>query len=501
MNESFVDIINIRRMVFAEIARLAYYSIDLSLLGDSTYRLLPGEEARYRDSIFKERAVIGERLRLALGLPVRDASESGPLSEGIDEGTIVSKVYEAPLVNVIPFACEACPDKTYTVSDNCRKCLAHPCVPVCPVNAVSIEKTAAVIDQEKCIKCGRCEQACPYNAILHYDRPCAAACGVNAIESDYLNRATIVDEKCVACGRCIQECPFGAIADKSQIYQLIRSIMEGEEVTAIIAPSFVGQFGALTKPAQIIEAIKVLGFKQVVEVGLGADLTTINEAREYLHEVPEHWPFMGTSCCYSWANMVEKNFPDEAAYISDSATPMIYTAQYLKKTNPDAKICFIGPCVSKKLEAIEGRAKGHVDYVITFEELMGMLVASNIEPSELDVSYDVEDASETGRAYAGAGGVADAVAQMIKELKPEAQVQMEAADNLFDCVKMMKIAKAGKRKGYLLEGMACPGGCVGGPGTLVMTSKGQKSVNAFAKASPYRSPSENEKIAEERQQL
>lgn len=494
MKESYVDVIKVRRMAFAEIARLAYEDANLNKLSDSTFRLLPGEQATYRESIFRERAVIGERLRLALGLDVRSAADMGPLYDGFDEVALDHRVYQPPLVNVISFACEACPTKTVTVTNNCRNCLAHPCKSECPVNAIEIGKTAAIIDQDKCIKCGKCVNACPYSAITQYDRPCSAICGVDAIYSDDLGRAAINHDKCVSCGKCISECPFGAIADKSQIYQLIKAIKSGKEVYAIIAPSFVGQFGALTKSDQVIEAIKELGIKDVVEVSLGADMTTINEAKEFIEEVPEHRPFMGTSCCSSWSFMVRKLFPEQYKYISDSSSPMIYAAQYVKKDHPDAQVVFIGPCISKKLEALEEKVSGYVDFVITFEELMGMFIAKDIEPSEIEITENIEDASMTGRNYAIAGGVANAVKSIINEFEPDKEVKTECAQGLSDCVKMMKLAKAGKKDGYLLEGMACKGGCIGGPGTLTVMSRVKKDINQFSKQSKYTSPLENDKL-------
>ena len=497
MKESYNDIIKIRRMVFADIARIAYDDVDLKKLGDETYRLIPGEKAQYRENVFRERAVIGERLRLALGLDARTAAETGPISEGIEEIDVDTRVYTPPLVSVIKIACEACPTRTVIVTDNCRKCLAHPCKNVCPKNAITIEKRGAVIDQAKCIKCGRCKNECPYHAIVEYDRPCSAACGVKAIGSDYLGRAEIDDSKCVACGNCIQECPFGAISDKSEIYQLIKTIKSGKKVYAIIAPSFAGQFGALTTPEQVFAGIRQLGIKEVVEVGLGADITTLNEAKEFIETVPEKEPFMGTSCCYSWKLMVEKNFPEINDYISESSTPMVYSSHYIKKNHPDCKVVFIGPCISKKLEALQEHVKDYVDFVITFEELMGMFVAKGIEPSEIEVDGKIEQASVTGRGYAVGGGVAHAVEARIHEINPDQDVRIECAEGLADCVKLMKLAKVGLKNGMLLEGMACNYGCIGGPVTVVTAARARKSVADFSKESPFSSPADNKNITQE----
>ncbi|MDD7593795.1 MAG: 4Fe-4S dicluster domain-containing protein [Peptoniphilaceae bacterium] len=497
MRSSYVDVISIRRMAFASIARMAYNNRPLNQLHEEIYAQLPGEVARYRENIFRERAVFGERLRLALGLDSRPADQIGDVTEGVEDVDIDTRFFNPPLVDVLKIACEACPDHHIQITDNCRKCLAHPCKNVCPKNAISAGDGKMVIDQNKCIKCKKCMIECPYSAIVETNRPCAAACGVKAIGSDYLGRAQIDEDKCVSCGACISACPFGAIADKSQIYQVIKAIQSDVPIYGIIAPSFTGQFGALTKPEQVRAAIRELGFKDVVEVGLGADLTTMNEAKEFLETVPDERPFMGTSCCYSWKLMVQKNFPEVNPLISESSTPMVYTAQQIKKAHPDCKVVFIGPCLSKKLEGLQPHVHSYVDFVITFEELMGMFVAREIEPASIETEESLTDASSTGRGYAVGGGVAHAVVARAKEIDPSREIQVEAAEGLADCVMLMRLAKAGRKNGMLLEGMACKTGCIGGPGTVVPRHRARKANAAFAAASPFTSPADNTNIPDE----
>ncbi len=495
MKEIYPDLIKIRRQVFAEIAKLAYNDGNVYDLRQSIFRILPGEFSEHRDNIFHERAIIGERLRLALGLPVRSAKELTTLEDGIELVDVSHRVYQPPLVNVINFACMACPTKTVEITSNCRKCMGHPCINLCPVKAISFDKTQARIDKDKCIRCGRCLQNCPYHAIIKYDRPCASHCGVGAIESDEFGRAKINYDKCVSCGRCITECPFGAISDKGQIYQLIRSIKEGNEVVAIVAPSFAGQFGPLAGPEEVFEGIRRLGFADVAEVGLGADLTTMHEAEEFVENVPSgNMPFMGTSCCNSWTLLVSKNFPELIPYISGSATPMIETAYYIKSKRPHAKVVFIGPCISKKLEALRDYVKDYVDFVITYEELMGMFAAQDIELADIEISGALSDASRTARGYARSGGVAGAVAEYIAENWPDISVKAENVEGLENCAKLLKLAKAGKKNGMLLEGMACEGGCIGGPGTLINLRKAENALHDYSKRSLYESPSQNYRL-------
>lgn len=495
MFEIYSDIINIRRKVFEAIAKIAFEDGEPGEeIAKSIIKIVPGEVANYRDSVFKERAIVGERLRLGLGLDARKASELGRLAEGIEKVNVGERFYQKPLVNVITFACEACPTKTLEVTSNCRKCIAHPCMNVCPVKAISMGKKQAEIDQSKCIKCGKCKDACPYSAIIKYDRPCAVACGVKAIESDDLGRAKINQDKCVSCGNCITNCPFGAIADKSEIFQLIKAIKRGENHVAIVAPSFIAQFGPLATPQQIFKGIRELGFSDVMEVGLGADIETLKEAKEFLEEVPEKIPFLGTSCCPSWSMMVDKVFPELKANISSSATPMIATAKYIKNKNKDARVTFIGPCISKKLEAMQDDVKDYVDFVITFEELMGMFIAKGIDVAEIEADREIEDSSSLGRGFAESGGVAGAVLGVIKEKYPDREVLYEKANGLHECVAMLRQAKAGKKNGYLLEGMACPGGCIGGPGTLAPLLKAKKALNEFMSQASSKSPTENPKL-------
>ncbi|MCQ2555669.1 MAG: 4Fe-4S dicluster domain-containing protein, partial [Clostridia bacterium] len=455
----------IRNTIFKEIANLAYTGGGTKQLEEIPYRIIPGEIAKYRDSVFLERAVIGERLRAAMGLEVRLADDPDPISEGMESSMIDEKYYEPPLIDVIRFACNRCPDDRIFITDACQGCLEHPCIEVCPMEAISMKHGRSVIDEEKCIKCGKCKEVCPYSAIIFQDRPCEIACGLGAIRADENGIAVINPEKCVSCGQCLVSCPFGAIVDKGQIYQTIQAIKEGEPVVAIIAPSAVGQFGSEVTYRNIRAAFKALGFYDVEEVAVGADLCTLQEAEDFLKEVPDVIPFMGTSCCPSWAKMVRNEFPEQAKCISMALTPMVLTARLIKTKMPEAKICFIGPCASKKLEASRETVKSYVDFVLTYEEVQGMFDAKEIDFRSLPEDAPLDSASGDGRGFATSGGVAQAVVNLIKEKDPEREVNVVSAEGLDNCKKLMLMAKAGRYNGFLLEGMACPGGCIGGAGT------------------------------------
>lgn len=479
MRGIYSSVTDIRRKVFTEVARLAYEGGDYARIEELPYKIVPGEVAKYRESIFLERAIVGERLRLAIGLPLRPMDAHAPLSMGINESAIAEKYYDPPLVNIINFACNGCPDKKFTVTECCQGCLENPCKEVCPKGAITIVHGKSVIDQSKCVKCGRCKDACPYGAILKMERPCAKACGMDAIGSDEQGKATIDYDKCVSCGMCLVNCPFGAIADKGQIFQIIQSIKKGDRIIAIVAPAFVGQFGPSMTPEKFTAAMKMLGFDSVVEVAIGADLCTIEEAKDFVRAVPAEQPFMATSCCPSWSVMAKKLFPELAAYISMALTPMVLTARLQKKEHKGCKIVFVGPCAAKKLEASRRTIRSDVDFVLTFEELMGMFEAKGIDFDAIADETPLEEATAAGRGFAVSGGVAQAVADVIKQTDPEREVKIACAQGLQDCKKLLMMAKAGKYNGYLLEGMACPGGCVAGAGTLQPVNKSTATINKY----------------------
>lgn len=489
----------LRRKVFTAVAKVAYESENPEHdLEEIPYLITPDEVPKYRESIYRERQIAAERVRLAMGLSLRPANRPVHVTSGMDKSDIAEKYYEPPLMQVIPSACDKCPDNEYYVSDQCRNCVSHACVKVCPKGAVSIVNGKSYIDQSKCIKCGKCKAACPYDAIAHHVRPCASACGVKAISSDEYGRAHINNDTCVACGQCMSACPFGAIADKSQIYQLIKAIKNGDEVVAAVAPAIIGQFGAKVTPGRMKSALLKLGFKDVFEVAVGADVGCVAEAHHYVKEVTTgEIPFLFTSCCPAWAVLVKKQFPDLAPRVSEELTPMVATARSIKVNHPNARVVFIGPCAAKKLEASRRTVRSHVDFVITFEELAGMFDAKGINLEEIEELPVRIEATGAGRGYACAGGVAGAIEKCINEYYPDAEVKIQHAEGLADCKKILMLAKAGKLNGYMIEGMGCPGGCVAGVGTLIPPERAKVAVDMTVKESEKKIPDKDlENLAE-----
>lgn len=481
------SVVKLRHNVFKEVARVAFEE-EPEKVNDAIeaipYKISPTEEPVYRENIYRERAIAAEQVRLAMGMSLRPADKPVHITAGIDQSDISDKYYEPPLMQVIPSACDKCPDNVYEVSNQCRSCVAKACVAACPRNAIKVVNGETVIDQEKCIKCGKCKKACPYDAIAHKERPCSKACGIKAISTDELGRAKIDNDKCVGCGQCMVSCPFGAIADKSQIFQLIRAIRKGDYVVAEVAPAIMGQFGEGITPAIIKGALLDIGFKEVHEVASGADVAAATEAHQYVDEVVSgKLPFLLTSCCPAWAMLAKKQFPKLIDKVSQSLTPMVATARRIKQRTPNARVVFIGPCAAKKLEASRETVRSDVDFVITFEELAGIFDAKNIDFSKYQNERSIHEATGAGRGYAVAGGVASAIEKCVKAYYPNVEVKIEHAEGLENCKKMLLLAGLGKKDGCLIEGMGCPGGCIAGAGTNISVEKAAAEVQKFVENS------------------
>ena len=476
-----------RRKIFEEVARLGFKGNPDTLKDDMEeipYKMVNEGTVYYRDSVYRARAIARERIRLAMGLSLRPENKPTPLSQGVEASNIADKYYEAPLMQVIPSACAACEEKGYEVSNMCKGCVAQPCRTVCPRGAILRVNGKAYIDQEKCIKCGKCKAACPYDAIAKKERPCAKACGVNAIENDNMGRAYVNPDKCVSCGMCMVSCPFGAISDKSQVFQLARALSQGEEIIAEVAPAVEGQFGDNISHRNLTAALKELGFARVYETALGADIGCATEAHHYAEKVATgELPFLLTSCCPSWSMLAKKHFPDLIDEISEELTPMVATARTIKQKHPNARVVFVGPCAAKKLEAMRRSVRSDVDFVITFEELQGMFDAKGIDLTAYETESGFHDATGAGRNYAVAGGVIESITKMIEKNYPDVDVHTVHAEGLAECKKILTLAKAGKLKGCLSEGLGCPGGCVAGAGTNIPVIKAQKKIKDFVKSS------------------
>lgn len=456
------EITKIRRRVLIEVARLQWENRLLKDIDDLPEKLVQQHDQRYRCCEYKEKAIYAERIKLAMGLTLKEEYHKKPLSE------LAKKALEFPVgpdyqVEVIDIACDSCPINKFFVSNACRNCLIHSCQQVCPRGAISIVQNQAYIDQNKCVECGLCKKSCRFGAILEIHRPCEQACGVGAIKSGENRISNIDHNKCVDCGACITSCPFGAISDRAQILKTINMLQTNEKVVALVAPAIVGQFGRKVSLNAIIEALQKMGFSQVVEVALGADLVAVAEGAEFLRRVPHEIKYLTSSCCPAFVKLIEKHHPNIKENMSTYVSPMLAAANLLKEQDPNTKVVFIGPCVAKKGEALHDEG---VDTVITFEELAALLVAKGINVSEFDgAGIETKDASALGQGFASTGGVSMALLNSLPKDKQD-ELNYIKAEGVHQCNEELNNFEKNLEKANYLEGMACEGGCLGGPGTL-----------------------------------
>ena len=438
-------IVELKHHVLREVCRLAWED---RLTADETekivYDISPGPKPSYRCCVYKEREIVRGRIRLAMG----QDPEPGKTGKNV--------------VAVIPAACDDCPIQDYFVSDICRFCLGKACLNACRFGAISPGDTKMKIDPNKCKSCGLCAKSCPYGAIIHQERPCKKVCPVGAISYDEGGVCMIDENKCIRCGHCIHNCPFGAIGSKIYAVDVIRAIREGKRVIAMCAPATEGQFGAEIGMAAIRAALKKLGFAEMVEVGLGGDMTAACEAAEWI-EARKEGRKMTTSCCPAFITMLRRHFPKiYEENKSATVSPMVAVSRYLKYMDPDCVTVFIGPCIAKKGETLNEFIADRPDYALTYGEIVAMLDSRGVEI--VPVEEDYQEASLFGKRFAASGGVAGAVMEAMEEMGENTEgIRLMTCAGGEECKKAMMLLKAGKLEADFVEGMICPGGCMGGP--------------------------------------
>ena len=450
---------HLKYKVLREVARQAWNETLLEKLVDIPKIIVPGKTPTMRCCVYKERAILGERVKLAMG-----GNKENP-----------------NVVEVIDIACDECPAAGYEVTDSCRGCLAHRCEDVCKRGAISYDNNhVAHIDKSKCVECGQCAKVCPYTAIINRKRPCQNACKIKAISINEENAASIDNNTCISCGACVYQCPFGAITDKSYILNVIDLIKKSEQgkkykLYAVVAPSISSQF-TYAKLGQVISGLKELGFHTVVEAALGADMVAQAESKELAEK-----GFLTSSCCPAFVSYVNKAYPELKQYVSHNLSPMAAISKYIKDTTENAKIVFIGPCVAKKAEAQLDSVKPYIDSVLTFEELQALFDSRDIDITTLDEDV-LDNASYFGRIFARCGGLADAVAEGLKEqgLK-DFELNAISCDGIEECKKALLKKSKNVLKENFIEGMACVGGCIGGAGCLTHGEKNKAQVDKYGK--------------------
>ncbi len=468
-------VVQLRRMVLEHLSRYAWND----QLPEHVYDILQEvreDTPRYRCCVYKERAVLKNRINMALGQTCDlNIIEAAKLTLNEPERK------DLPVIDVLPVACDQCPIETYFVSDACRHCITHKCMDNCPKKAISLYQNRAFIDRTKCVECGRCKSVCPYGAILEIRRPCVRACALGAVSVNKDKKAVIDHEKCVECGACRSACPFGAIDERSNIVRVIMAIKQGRSVVAMVAPSVVGQFGFKVETAQFYSALKAAGFADVVEVAVGADITSVKEAEEYLEKVPDKQKLMTSSCCPAFVNLIRKHVPEMADKISETPSPMVSCGQLVKKMRPDAVTVFIGPCIAKKSEARQH--DDVIDYVLTFEEIKCLLEGKDIDVAQQPADAYKRDGSSLGLGFPLYAGVTAAVKATV-EAKGGQVERAHYAAGLDDCRRDLTDAGSGALDCSYFEGMACPNGCIDGPGALADFRISKVALTKYAASSP-----------------
>ncbi len=444
----------VKYKVLKEIIRRAYEGGLENAYREVPKLLSPGPKADTRCCIYKERAILEDRIQMAMG-----GNKENP-----------------NVIEVIDSACDECPIDGIYVTPACRGCMVHSCKEVCPKGAITIVNHKATVDKDKCIECGKCTKVCPYSAIIMQHRPCMMSCKVKAISIDENRKAHIDNDKCISCGACVYKCPFGAISDKSLVLDIIDILKKSEnntkyKVYAVIAPAIVSQcrFGRIS---QVVTAIKKLGFHQVVEAAIGADMTLYREALEWNEK-----KLMTTSCCPSFVAFVEKNFPTLAQYISSSVSPMVEAARLIKRSDPTAKVIFIGPCSSKKMEYRLEKTGGAIDSVMSFEELQAFVDARGIDTTQQEDS-ELNNASFYGRIFAKSGGITQGITDVAAQMGVEG-VKPIAMNGIDECKANLLRLKMGKAAENFFEGMACDGGCLNGPLCITHSPRNVVDVDKY----------------------
>lgn len=484
------EVVKIRRKVLAEVARLTYQGeLNKNNIIDMFDNVVTEDGPRYRCCVYKERAILKDRVKFTMAQPVELGLEQAAAN------ALKGEIADMPIINIMPEACDQCPIDKFFVTNACRNCVAHNCIASCPKKAINVVHNQAYIDKLKCVECGLCKKSCMYGAIVEINRPCEQACDLGAIKADKERRAVIDYDKCVQCGGCKVACPFGAITEQSYIVQIIQQIKAGKRVYAILAPTFVSQFGLKVKPSQVFNALKKAGFHDVWEASFGADIVTLEEGKEFAANVPEQHSFMTTSCCPAFVGLVKKHLPNLTDNISTTVSPMVATGKVIKNIDPDAVVVFIGPCLAKKVEAREHDEV--IDFVMTFEEVANLLIGAGVTISEIEETEFATTASRDGNGFAKAGGVVQAVIDATGKLQPDLLVKAHRAEGLQNCKMALMQIQAGKIDANFFEGMACNGGCVGGPGILADVRISNKMVDTFAAASSMDIATDNEKALDE----
>ena len=454
----------LKYQVLKEVAKGAWNEDLVENVLDIPKKILPGKTPTMRCCVYKERAILQERVKLAMGGNREDSN----------------------IMEIIDIACDECPMGGYEITNTCRGCLAQRCKDACPKDAIGFDVNhQAHIDKSKCINCGLCAKACQYSAIIDRKRPCENACQVGAISANEDQAAHIDHDKCIDCGACISQCPFGAIMDKSFILDTIDYILKSKDnsefkVYALLAPAIADDFLDASLE-QIVTGLKKLGFYDVIEVAKGADMVAYGEAKEL-----DEKGFLLSSCCPAFVSYIKQSFPQLKDNISHNLSPMATIGKKLKEIDPECKTVFIGPCTAKKAEIKLKGVREYVDVAITFEELLALLDSKEIDYEKLEETK-INQASYFGRVFARSGGLTEAMKQGLSEINSKLELQAETCNGVLMCKAALMKKSRDTSNANFIEGMICSGGCIGGAGALHRLDNKKENVDKYAKTSDYKS--------------
>ncbi|MBU3143396.1 [FeFe] hydrogenase, group A [Clostridium sp. CF012] len=373
-----------------------------------------------------------------------------------------------------------------------------------------------VRDKSKCILCGDCVRVCDevqnVGAIDFVKRGSKMSVGTAFDEP-------LSESNCVGCGQCAAVCPTGAIVIKNDTAKLWEDISDKDtKVVVQIAPAVrvgisqeLGQKDGENVMGKIVSALRKMGFDEVFDTSTGADLTVLEETKEFLSrlEKNEKLPLF-TSCCPAWVNYVENTYPSLMKNVSTCRSPMQMLSSVIKEhykhSNKRIVSVAIMPCTAKKSEAKRNEfiedGVSSVDYVITTQELIQMIkesgiVFSEVEPEAVDMPFGVS--SGAGVIFGVTGGVTEAVIRRVLDDKSTSTLRALAfngvrgmegvketsitVDNrviniavvsgLKNADDLVKRIEAGEAHYDFIEVMACPGGCICGAGQPFAKNEGK----------------------------
>lgn len=285
---------------------------------------------------------------------------------------------------------------------------------------------------------------------------CVRTCTVKAIKV-LDDQARIEENKCISCGHCLVVCPQNARHVLSDMDEVKKAINENKTIVAQLAPAYKGVF---EYPEKLIMALKNLGFSFIEEVSIGAEL--VSEEYNNIIKNCKGEKFI-TSCCPSIVMLIEKYYPELIPLILPVSSPMIAHGKSIKARYNNPYTVFIGPCISKKCEALSEDNQGIVDAVLTFDEIKDLLLEKEINYTILEDCKADFEGTKRGSKYPLVGGILNA----LKPTLDKKNLDLIGVHGLENCINILDELKSGNIDSVCVELSACNESCLGGPGVLL----------------------------------